>query len=79
MANGALYLNAANSQENLNRAIDLATHGGEKVNNLIAPEVFYSKQLLDTIRIDASNYVYSRLDDEMPIKDKAEKGISREI
>ena len=73
MANGALYLNAANSQENLNRAIDLATHGGEKVNNLIAPEVFYSKQLLDTIRIDASNYVYYRLADEMPIQDKAEK------
>lgn len=39
----------------------------------IAPETFYSKQLLDTIRLDASNYVYYRYADAMPIQDKADK------
>lgn len=78
MANGTLYLNASNSQENLNRAIDLASHkdasgNPQYVNNLISPEVFYSKQLLDTIRIDADQYVYYRIADEQPIQDKADK------
>lgn len=40
---------------------------------LIAPEIFYSKQLLDTIRIDADQYVYYRLADAMPIQERADK------
>lgn len=77
---GTLYLNASNSQDNLNRAIDLAnttwdesTSSYKYTPNLIHPDVFYSKQLLDTIRLDADQYVYYRLADEMPIQDKADK------
>ena len=43
--------------------------GGAAVN----PETFYSKQLLDTIRIDVSEYCYFRLADSFPIQDKADK------
>ena len=39
----------------------------------IAPETFYSKQLLDTIRIDADQFVYFRYADSMPIQEKADK------
>ena len=39
----------------------------------IAPEIFYSKQLLDTIRLDADQFPYFRLADAMPIQDKADK------
>ena len=35
--------------------------------------MFYTKQLLDTIRYDADQYVYYRLADETPIQDKADK------
>ena len=69
MANGALYLNASNSQANLNRMIDLAN--GQT--NLTNPEIFYSKQVLDTIQMDADNYVYYRYADETPIQEKADK------
>jgi hypothetical protein len=44
-------------------------HGAGMVN----PAVFYDKQLLDTIRLDANEYVYYRLADEMPIQEKADK------
>ena len=40
---------------------------------MIAPEIFYSKQLLDTIRLDANEYSYYRYADEMPIQEKADK------
>jgi len=77
---GTLYLNASNSQDNLNRAIDLAnttwdssTSSYVRTPNLVNPDVFYSKQLLDTIRLDASQYVYYRIADEMPLQEKAEK------
>jgi len=39
----------------------------------IAPETFYSKQLLDTIRIDADQFVYFRYAESMPIQEKADK------
>lgn len=39
----------------------------------IAPEVFYSKQLLDTIRLDGAAYPYFRLADTSPIQEKADK------
>lgn len=78
MATGAFYLNAHNSQENLNRMIDLANGkdhatGGISNKNMVNPEVFYSKQLLDTIRLDADQYIYYRLADEIPIQEKADK------
>ena len=40
---------------------------------VINPELFYTKQLLDTIRLDANEYSYYRYADEMPIQDKADK------
>lgn len=43
--------------------------GGARLN----PEVFYSKQLLDTIRLDAAQFPYFRLADAMPIQEKADK------
>ncbi|NLV87688.1 MAG: hypothetical protein GX025_10820 [Clostridiales bacterium] len=39
----------------------------------IAPEVFYSKQLLDTIRETEDQYLYFRYADQMPIQDRADK------
>lgn len=63
----ALLLNA---RADINNYIDLAAHAGAGVVN---PETFYSKQLLDTIRYDAEEYVYYRLADESPIQEKADK------
>ena len=59
----------------LNSTADINTYVGlaNSTKNLVNPEVFYSKQLLDTIRIDGSNYVYYRLADEAPIQEKADK------
>lgn len=42
-------------------------------NNSVNPEVFYDKQLLDTIRLDADHYIYYRYADESPIQNKADK------
>lgn len=44
-----------------------------KTKNLTNPEVFYSKQLLDTIRIDAVHFKYYKLAEESPIQNKADK------
>ena len=63
----ALKLNAT---ADINTHIQLANNAGPGVIN---PETFYSKQLLDTIRYDASDYVYFRLADETPIQDKSDK------
>ena len=67
-----LNLNALAPTGDIMAAINLvnqAAAGGAK----IAPEIFYSKQLLDTIRLDADQYVYYRLADEMPIQERADK------
>lgn len=48
---------------------DAANHGGARVN----PEFFYTKQLLDTIRIDKDQFMYLRYADEAPIGEKADK------
>ena len=73
----AITLNALAGVENINNIVQLARtwNGSEEVDtkNLIRPEVFYSKQLLDTIRIDAGEYKYYKLADESPIQEKAEK------
>lgn len=58
-----------NSTADINTYAEIANNtGGHRVN----PELFYSKQLLDTIRYDADQYVYYRLADEAPIQDKAD-------
>lgn len=63
-------LNALSPVTDINAVVGLVNkHGAGAVN----PEVFYSKQLLDTIRLDASAYVYYRMADEAPIEGKADK------
>lgn len=59
-----------NARADINSHIELAQKAGAGVIN---PEIFYSKQLLDTIRYDASEYVYFRVADEVPIQEKADK------
>lgn len=73
---------------NLNATSGIVTRG-ELINKLngmygagngkgvINPEYFYQKQLLDTIRLDADQYVYYRLADTTPIQGKADKLIVR--
>lgn len=56
-----------NSTANINTAVALAN--GHKAK----PELFYQKQLLDTIRLDANAYVHYRLADEQPIQGVADK------
>jgi hypothetical protein len=63
-------LNALAPVSEINTWVDLANKAGAGVIN---PETFYSKQLLDTIRYDADQYVYFRLADEAPIQEKADK------
>jgi hypothetical protein len=48
-------LNALNPTADINTIIQFVNAQGA---NGIAPEVFYDKQLLDTIRLDESHYVY---------------------
>lgn len=62
-----MFLNAT---ADINSYIDLVNKAGVGVVN---PAAFYSKQLLDTIRIDGSQYVYFRLADVSPIPDKSDK------
>lgn len=61
---------ALNSTADINAVVNFVNSHGAGV---IAPEVFYSKQLLDTIRLDANQYSYYRYADEMPIQEKADK------
>lgn len=63
-------LNALAPVSEINTWVELANNAGKGVIN---PETFYSKQLLDTIRYDADQYVYFRLADEAPIQEKADK------
>lgn len=71
--NGAAIFNASSAGD-INRWVDLTNSLGAGVVN---PEVFYSKQLLDTIRFDADKYTYYRYADEMPIQGKADKLVVR--
>ena len=59
-----------NSTADINAYVQMANQAGPGVIN---PETFYSKQLLDTIRYDADQYVYHKLADEAPIQEKADK------
>ena len=49
-----MYLN---STSDINAVVNWVNDYGA---GMIAPEVFYSKQLLDTIRLDANEYSYYR-------------------
>ena len=68
-----MALNALAPVADINRHISLAN--GQT--NLVNPEVFYSKQLMDTIRLDASEYKYYKIADETPIQEKADKLLLR--
>ena len=52
-----------------------ATVNGVKASrsNVLNPDTFYSKQLLDTIRLDANQYMYYRYAELQPIAGKANK------
>lgn len=69
----ALFLNA------LADINPMAAYGAmtPSIRDRVIPELFYQKQLLDTIRIDAKHYVYYRLADTMPITEKADKLVLR--
>lgn len=62
--------NALQPMANINSHIEYVNKHGAGVVN---PEVFYTKQLLDTIRIDGVQYIYHMMADEMPIQEKADK------
>lgn len=62
-------LNALNPTTDINTMVALAN----QTKNLTNPEVFYSKQLLDTIRYDAKEYKYYKMADSSPIQEKADK------
>lgn len=59
-----------NATADINTYVEMAQNAGAGVIN---PTTFYSKQLLDTIRYDASQYVYFRIADTSPIQEKADK------
>ena len=59
-----------NSVADINAAVNFVNNHGA---GMINPEVFYSKQLLDTIRLDAAQYTYYRYAEAAPIQEKADK------
>lgn len=60
--------------DEFNSYIDLANRQITKYGKqFLNPDVFYTKQLLDTIRVEASEYVYFRYADTQPLGDKANK------
>lgn len=59
-----------NSTADINTIVGLVNQHGA---GMIAPEVFYTKQLLDTIREDAADYSYFRYAEEMPIQERADR------
>lgn len=66
-------LNALAPTADINTLVQLANN----TKNLTNPEVFYSKQLLDTIRMGADQYKYYKLADVAPIQNKADKLVVR--
>lgn len=59
-----------NSTADINTIVEMVNNSGA---NVINPTLFYTKQLLDTIRMDAKEYVYYRYADSAPIQEKADK------
>lgn len=64
---GNMFLN---STTDINAVVNYVNNHGA---GMINPEVFYSKQLLDTIRLDANEYTYYRYAESAPIQEKADK------
>ena len=74
-----MFLNAKTTGTDVfNSYIEMAnkqiTKFGKQVLN---PDTFYTKQLLDTIRVEASEYVYFRYADTQPMGEKANKLLLR--
>ena len=78
-----MAINALADVSTINNYIDKFNNylaGNVKVNgvaasrsNVLNPDTFYSKQLLDTIRLDANQYMYYRYAELQPIAGKANK------
>ena len=70
-----MFLNAKIADSDLfNSYIEIANKQITKYGKqFLNPEVFYSKQLLDTIRVDQNDYVYFRYADTVPMGEKANK------
>ena len=70
-----MLLNArATGTDTFNGYLELANKQIEKYGKqFLNPDVFYTKQLLDTIRVEASEYVYFRYADTQPMSEKANK------
>ena len=64
-----MNINALNPVADINSYIEYFTNHGYK----IRPELFYDKQLLDTIRLDESQFVFYRLANTTPIQNGAKK------
>jgi hypothetical protein len=63
-----------NSISDINSVVD---HLNQSEVNLTNPDIFYSKQLLDTIRYEKDEYKYFRYAEKQPIKNKANKLVLR--
>lgn len=68
-------LNALAPVDNIQTVIDFVNQHIANPNEAapISPEYFYSKQLLDTIRLDQDQYVYYRIAETSPIQEKSDK------
>ena len=72
---GAIYnLNALNPVSDINSIVELIRKSPDQA---IAPDLFYNKQLLDTIRLDANEFVFYRLADSQPIGSVANSNLLR--
>lgn len=72
-----MFLNAKTTgTDAFNSYIELVNQTADKYSGtkgIINPDVFYTKQLLDTIRVEADQYVYYRYAETQPMGDKANK------
>lgn len=70
-----MFLNAKTTDSDLfNSYIELANKQITKYGKqFLNPDIFYSKQLCDTIRVEQNEYVYFRYADVMPMGEKANK------
>ena len=70
-----MFLNAKTTNSDaFNSYIELANKQIEKHGKqFLNPDVFYTKQLLDTIRVEANEYVYFRYAETHPMGEKANK------
>ena len=66
-------LNALSATTDINTVITWVNQAINDGTAPIAPEYFYSKQLLDTIRMDADQYKYFKLAEASPIQERADK------